>query len=154
MKTERKSISSLILQIALGLLFLVSGIWSLQSGNGDEIAGAIRSIFDGDIEKVLVVVFAIIEIITGVFLLLRIFLNGVIFNVIILIASILISVTQVSKKYSISPRKMSTEKQHPLAECSAGGYAFYIFCSESHVRKLFAIANCPGVIPCTNCATL
>ena len=62
MKTERKSISSLILQIALGLLFLVSGIWSLQSGNGDEIAGAIRS-----------VVFAIIEIITGVFLLLRIF---------------------------------------------------------------------------------
>lgn len=73
MKTERKSISSLILQIALGLLFLVSGIWSLQSGNGDEIAGAIRSIFDGDIEKVLVVVFAIIEIITGVFLLLRIF---------------------------------------------------------------------------------
>lgn len=73
MKTERKSISSLILQIALGLLFLVSGIWSLQSGNGDEIAGAIRSIFDGDIEKVLVVVFAIIEIITGIFLLLRIF---------------------------------------------------------------------------------
>ena len=73
MKTERKSISSLILQIALGLLFLVSGIWSLQSGNGDEIAGAIRSIFDGDIEKVLVVVFAIIEIITGDFHLLRIF---------------------------------------------------------------------------------
>ena len=73
MKTERKSISSLILQIALGLMFLVSGIWSLQRGNGDEIAIAIRSIFDGDIENVVVIAFAIIEIITGVFLLLRIF---------------------------------------------------------------------------------
>lgn len=73
MRTEKRSISSLLLQIALGLMFLVSGIWSLQSGNGDEIAKAIRSIFDGDFEKILVVVFAIIEIITGVFLLLRIF---------------------------------------------------------------------------------
>ena len=69
-----KTFGSLILQIALGLLFLISGIWTIQSGNGGEIAGAIRSIFDGDLEKILVIVFAVIEIITGVFLLLRLFL--------------------------------------------------------------------------------
>ena len=69
-----KTFGSLILQIALGLLFLISGIWTIQSGNGREIAGAIRSIFDGDLEEILVIVFAVIEIITGVFLLLRLFL--------------------------------------------------------------------------------
>ncbi len=69
-----KSFGSLILQIALGLLFLVSGIWTIQSGNGSEIVSAIRSVFDGDLEKILVIVFAVIEIITGVFLILRLFL--------------------------------------------------------------------------------
>ena len=69
-----KSFGSLILQIALGLLFLVSGIWTIQSGNGSEIVSAIRSVFDGDLEKILVIVFAVIEIITGIFLILRLFL--------------------------------------------------------------------------------
>lgn len=69
-----KSFGSLILQIALGLLFLVSGIWTIQSGNGSEIVSAIRSVFDGDLEKILVIVFAVIEIITGVFLILRLFI--------------------------------------------------------------------------------
>lgn len=73
MKSENKTIGTLILQIALGLMFLISGIWTLQTGNGDELAVALRSIFDGDVEKIVIVCLGIIEIISGVFLLLRIF---------------------------------------------------------------------------------
>ena len=34
-------IGTIFLQIALSMLFIVGGIWSLQSGNGDEISQAI-----------------------------------------------------------------------------------------------------------------
>lgn len=73
MERNNRSLGTLILQIALGLLFIVSGIWTLQSGNGDEITKAIRSIFNGDIAKIICIVFGIIEIIAGVFLILRLF---------------------------------------------------------------------------------
>lgn len=73
MVKEQRTIGTLLLQIALGILFVVGGIWTLQNGNGDEIAGAIRSIFDGNAEKIMTIVFGIIEIIAGVFLLLRLF---------------------------------------------------------------------------------
>lgn len=73
METKRRTIGTIILQIALGLLFLVSGIWSLQTGKGDEIAKAIRSLFNVDTAKIICIVFAIIEIVAGVFLLLRLF---------------------------------------------------------------------------------
>ena len=75
MVTEKRTVGTIILQIALGLLFIVGGIWTLQNGNGDEIAAAIRSIFDGDAEKIVMIVFGIIEIVAGVFLLLRIFVT-------------------------------------------------------------------------------
>lgn len=70
---KNRSMGNLVLQIALGLLFIVSGIWNLQNGKGDEIAVAIRSIFDGDVENVLIIVAGIIELIAGVFLVLRLF---------------------------------------------------------------------------------
>ena len=38
MGKTQKSIGTLILQIALGLLFIVAGIWTLQGGKGDEMA--------------------------------------------------------------------------------------------------------------------
>ena len=57
-------------------MFIVGGIWTLQGGkSGDGIAEAIRSIFDGSIENALCIVMAVIEIILGVFLLLRLFVN-------------------------------------------------------------------------------
>lgn len=71
-KTQR-SIGTLILQIALGLLFIVAGIWTLQGGKGDEMAAAFYSIFDNDIAKVISIIFGIIEMIAGVFLILRLF---------------------------------------------------------------------------------
>ena len=73
MENKHRTVGTLILQIALGLLFIVSGIWTLQNGKGDEIAAAIRSIFNGDVAKVICIVFGIIEIVAGVFLLLRLF---------------------------------------------------------------------------------
>lgn len=73
METKNRTIGTLILQIALGLLFIVSGIWTLQGSRSDEISSAIYSIFNGDISKVLCIIFGIIEIIAGVFLLLRLF---------------------------------------------------------------------------------
>lgn len=73
MQTEKKTIGTILLQIALGLLFIVGGIWTLQNGKGDEIAAAIQSIFDGDAEKIFTIVFGIIEIVAGIFLLLRLF---------------------------------------------------------------------------------
>lgn len=73
MENKKRTIGTLILQIALGLLFIVSGIWTLQNGKGDEIASAIRSIFSKDVAQVICIVFGIIEIVAGVFLLLRLF---------------------------------------------------------------------------------
>lgn len=73
MERNDKTIGTIILQIALGLLFIVSGIWILQGARGDEIATAIYSIFDNDVAKVLCIVFGIIEIVAGTFLLLRLF---------------------------------------------------------------------------------
>lgn len=73
-KNERTA-GTLVLQIALGLLFVVGGIWTLQNGNGDEISRAIRHIFNSDVSKVLCIVFGIIEIVAGVFLILRLFAN-------------------------------------------------------------------------------
>lgn len=73
MEKNDKTLGTIILQIALGLLFIVSGIWILQGARGDEIATAIYSIFDNDVAKVLCIVFGIIEIIAGTFLLLRLF---------------------------------------------------------------------------------
>lgn len=73
MEKNDKTIGTIILQLALGLLFIVSGIWTLQGARGDEIAIAIHSIFDRDVADVMCIVFGIIEIISGTFLLLRLF---------------------------------------------------------------------------------
>lgn len=73
MERNDKTIGTILLQIALGLLFIVSGIWALQGSRSDEIASALYSIFDNDIANVSCIVFGIIEIIAGTFLLLRLF---------------------------------------------------------------------------------
>ena len=79
-------IGTIFLQIALSMLFIVGGIWTLQSGNGDEISQAIKYIFSGDVSKILCIVFGIIEIIAGVFLFLRLFLNiGTLFDSVLMI---------------------------------------------------------------------
>lgn len=73
MEKSKKTIGTLVLQIALGLLFIVGGIWTLQNGKGDEVTSAFHSIFSGDTAKFICLIFGIIEIVAGVFLLLRLF---------------------------------------------------------------------------------
>lgn len=70
---KEKTTGTVVLQIALGLLFVVSGIWTLQGARGDEIASALYSIFSKDIANISCIVFGVIEIIAGTFLLLRLF---------------------------------------------------------------------------------
>jgi uncharacterized membrane protein YphA (DoxX/SURF4 family) len=69
------SIGYLFLQTALGLFFLVSGIWTLQGNSGNEIAVAINSVLSGDSAQICSIVFGIIEVLAGIFLLLRLFVT-------------------------------------------------------------------------------
>ena len=73
MEKTNRTVGTFILQIALALLFIVSGIWILQGGKGDEISTAIYSIFSTDVSKVLCIIFGVIEIVAGAFLLIRLF---------------------------------------------------------------------------------
>lgn len=75
MEKNSKSAGNVILQIALGLLFIVSGIWTLQGGKGDEIVSAFYSIFSKDVAYICCIVFGVIELIAGFFLLLRLFVS-------------------------------------------------------------------------------
>jgi uncharacterized membrane protein YphA (DoxX/SURF4 family) len=72
---NKKTIGTIFLQIALGLLFIVSGIWTVQGANGDDVAYAIKSLFNSDLAGVLCIVFGVIEIVAGFFLLLRLFVS-------------------------------------------------------------------------------
>ena len=72
---ERNSIGYMLTQLALGLYFFVTGIWTLQGGNGNEIAAAVKSVTNGDTARIICLVFGIIEVLAGLFLLLRIFVT-------------------------------------------------------------------------------
>ncbi|MBQ9630857.1 MAG: hypothetical protein IJR49_04655 [Treponema sp.] len=75
MAKGKSSIGALLVQIALGVFFVVTGIWTLQNGSGNEIATAINKLFSGDMQKIIRMVFGIIEVLAGAFLLLRMFVS-------------------------------------------------------------------------------
>ena len=79
---KNASIGKLILQLAIGALLVVAGIWvfsNTQSG-GDETVKAIRKIFDNkDFGKMIGIVFGAIELVAGAFLILEPFV-GIIRN--------------------------------------------------------------------------
>lgn len=79
---KNASIGKLILQLAIGALLVVAGIWvfsNTQSG-GDEAVKAIRKIFDDkDFGKMIGIVFGAIELVAGAFLILEPFV-GIIRN--------------------------------------------------------------------------
>ncbi|MCQ2610342.1 MAG: hypothetical protein MJ169_01210 [Treponema sp.] len=74
----KKSISlgRLILQIALGCMLAIGGVWALMGG-GDFGASAIKEVFNGNVEKILVIAFGVIELLAGIFLLLELFLGDI-----------------------------------------------------------------------------
>ena len=74
-KASNFSLGRLLLQIAIGAMFTVAGIWALQGG-GDAGVAAIRRLIDAkNVESILCIVFGVIELIAGVFLILSIFIG-------------------------------------------------------------------------------
>lgn len=72
-KNSGLSIGRLILQLALGIMLAVGGIWSLANNKGDEAVQALRAVFDGDAEKIIVMVFSVIEMLAGILLIVELF---------------------------------------------------------------------------------
>ncbi|MBO4640342.1 MAG: hypothetical protein J5710_11350 [Treponema sp.] len=74
-KASNFSLGKLLLQIAVGAMLTVAGIWALQGG-GDEGIAAIKYLIGArDFERILCIVFGIIELIAGVFLILELFIG-------------------------------------------------------------------------------
>lgn len=63
-----------VLNIAVGAMLLVGGIWALQGG-GDFGCKAIKTVFNGDIARLLAIVFGVIELISGIFIILQLFIG-------------------------------------------------------------------------------
>lgn len=74
-KGSNFSLGRLLLQIAVGAMLTVAGIWALQGG-GDAGVAAIRSLIENrNVESILCIVFGIIELIAGIFLILSLFIG-------------------------------------------------------------------------------
>ena len=74
-KASNFSLGKLLLQSAVGAMLTVAGIWALQGG-GDEGIAAIKYLIGArDFERILCIVFGIIELIAGVFLILELFIG-------------------------------------------------------------------------------
>lgn len=64
----------MIANIAVGVMLGVGGIWALQGG-GDFGCQAIKHVFSGDIAKILALVFGGIELLSGIFIILQLFIG-------------------------------------------------------------------------------
>ena len=73
-KNSDLQILSIIANVSVSLMLAVGGIWALQGG-GDFGCRAIKSIFSGDLAKILVLVFGGIELLSGIFILLQLFIG-------------------------------------------------------------------------------
>ncbi len=63
-----------ILNLAVGAMLAVGGIWALQGG-GDFAANALKGLLSGDAAKMAVIVFGVIELLSGIFIILQIFMG-------------------------------------------------------------------------------
>ena len=83
MSVSKKSLGGMLLQIALGLFLLATGIMTLQldgtfgsfqaSLGGNEVANVIYDLLDGNLAKIAVIIIGICELLAGVFLLISLF---------------------------------------------------------------------------------
>lgn len=108
MDKKTTSLGTLLLQIALGILFVVNGIFILRGFSGDEISQAIYSIMGRDFAKILCIIFGIIELIAGVFLILKIFIcmnnnfDSILMTIIMIAWIVAIVIVDFIGKYGIS----------------------------------------------------
>lgn len=76
-KHTQYSFGRLLLQIALGAMLVVGGIWAL-TGGGDFGCAALATIFNGGgVFKALKIVFGVIELLAGVFLIIELFTGDI-----------------------------------------------------------------------------
>lgn len=75
-KKSSISLGKIILQIALGLLLAIGGIYALQD-KSSELSRAITETFKGDVGNIVRIVFAVLELLAGVFLILELFIGDV-----------------------------------------------------------------------------
>ena len=76
MAKTQYSFGKLFLQIALGALLIVGGVWGL-TGGGDFACNALNVVFSGQLLTILKIVFGIIELLTGVLLIIELFTKDV-----------------------------------------------------------------------------
>ena len=74
MSSAQKNFGVILLQIALALFLVVSGIAVLQGGNGGDVGVAVNSIIKGDIARIVVYAIGVCELLAGVFLIIRFFM--------------------------------------------------------------------------------
>lgn len=63
-----------ILNFAVGAMLAVGGIWALQGG-GDFAAKALDAMFKSDIQKIVHVTFGVIELLSGIFIIIQLFIG-------------------------------------------------------------------------------
>lgn len=74
-KKSSISLGKILLQIALGALLIVGGIWAMIGGSGDFGISAINYIFKGNAAKIVKIIYGVIELIAGFFLILELFIG-------------------------------------------------------------------------------
>lgn len=77
MKTSSagRAFGSVVLQLAVGVMLAVAGIWALQGG-GDFAVRAVGRIFNGTSRNIAVIAFAVVEVLIGLFTILRVFIGS------------------------------------------------------------------------------
>ncbi len=89
--TTKRTLSQLVLRIALALFLVTTGILTLQLDRGflgrlqagfggNEIATAVHSIFKGDVASLMIMLLGVLVLVAGVFLLIGLFINVGNFN--------------------------------------------------------------------------
>ncbi|MBP5588049.1 MAG: hypothetical protein J6X37_04920 [Treponema sp.] len=76
MAKTQYSFGRLLLQIALGAMLVVGGIWAL-TGGGDFGCVALKAVFSGSLLKTLKIVFGVIELLAGAFLIIELFAGDI-----------------------------------------------------------------------------
>lgn len=72
-KAASSPIFWIILNLAVGAMLAVGGVWALQGG-GDFACDALKGFASGDMKKILGIVFGVIELLSGIFIILQCFI--------------------------------------------------------------------------------
>ena len=73
-KSSHVSLFWTVLNLAVGAMLAVGGIWALQGG-GDFAAQALKGLLSGDASKLVVTIFGVIELLSGIFIILQLFIG-------------------------------------------------------------------------------